>query len=485
MNRRQPQIAPISDRLIEAVRSRLADGKRVRRTLPGDGRLHMDRPLPFLCVYREPTRRSDPGTRELVLGEASFLIAPGDPRMRKSVGNLVETIVEEMAGRFEAFLILEVWSAPDAEVVEAVYESTLEPTELRPTFTIAARGPNTPMRAVHALSHNLQRIRYLRQPAEVEIDTTADGHPRGFPPLLSSARYRRLSCETIGLSVRPIYRDPDSGEVFPAVLRMLRRGVGRALKHAFFTFAQSRSNATPRHIYSLGRRAMVKAVWDVDRRLAEIGDSFDFLLQVTPLNAEAAWQEFKKSKYERLPRFYYRPLAVEPATLKRRLYGVPIEGIEDPTLAHLFRQRQDELDRKITMLSDVGTSRFKLGGLQVYGGVDSTLLDVASSLLSRITPYARDDLRQGRVDAQGFAQHARAEIEDYRRQYPEFAATVNVREDMFSGLLCSSGHLLIGRRTEIPTSRIRALLQHEVGTHLLTYYNGLAAPFRQLHSGLA
>ena len=137
------------------------------------------------------------------------------------------------------------------------------------------------------------------------------------------------------------------------------------------------------------------------------------------------------------------------------------------------------------MLSDVATSRFLLGSLQVYGRVDPTLLKVASNLLSRITPYARDDLRQGQVDAQGFAQHARAEIEDYRRQYPEFAATVSVREVMFTGLLCSNGHLLIGRQTKIPASRIRALLQHEVGTHLLTYYNGLAAPFSQLHSGFA
>jgi len=60
-----------------------------------------------------------------------------------------------------------------------------------------------------------------------------------------------------------------------------------------------------------------------------------------------------------------------------------------------------------------------------------------------------------------------------------------VREDMFSGLLCSGGDLLIGQQTRVPTNRIRALLQHEVGTHLLTYYNGLAAPFQQLHAGFA
>ena len=485
MNRRQSQIAPIADSLIEIVRSRLDEGKQVRRTLPGGGRIHMDRPLPFLCVYRDPAGEDDPGTRQLVLGEASFLIAPAAPRMRKSLSKLVETVVESMSNRFEAFLIVEVWAAPDIEVLRADEQSTLDPTELRPAFSIAARGPNTPMQTVETLSRNLKRIRYMRQSAEVVIDGVADSHPPGLPSFLSSLRYRKLKCETIGLAVRPIYRDPRSGEVFPAVLRTLRRGVGRALKQGFFHYAITRSNVTPPHFYSLGRRAMVKAVWEADRKLAEIADCFDFLLQVTPVNAEAAWQEFKSTKFEKVPQFYYRPLAVEPATLKRRLYEVPIESIEDPTLAHLFRQRQNELDRKITMLTDVGTHRFLLGSRQIYGSVDAELLSVAMDLLQRISPHARDDLGQGYVDAQGFAEYARAEIAQYRTKYPDFAAKVDVRDDIFSGLLCSGGNLLIGKQTRIPTSLIPALLQHEVGTHLLTYYNGMAAPFRQLRTGFA
>ena len=460
MSRRQPQITPISDNLIEIVRSRLADGKQVRRTLPGGGRIHMDRPLPFLCVYREPPGEADPGTRKLVLGEASFLIAPSAPRMRKSLNELVETVVETMANRFDAFLIVEVWAAPDVEVLRADKESPLDPTELRPAFTIAARGPNTPMQTVETLSKNLKRIRFLRQSAAVVVDSVAHGHPPGLPSLLSSLRYRKLNCETIGLAVRPIYRDHRSGEVFPAVLRTLRRGVGRALKQAFFNYATTRSNVTPPHFYSLGRRAMVKAVWDADRKLAEISDCFDFLLQVTPVNAEAAWHEFKSTKFERVPQFYYRPLAVEPAALKRRLFEVPIENIEDPTLAHLFRQRQNELDRKITMLTDVGTSRFLLGSRQVYGSVDAELLSVATDLLERISPHARDDLGQGQVDARGFAEYARAKIAEYRAEFPAFAAKVAVRDDMFSGLLCSGGNLLIGKQTQIPTSRIGSLLQH-------------------------
>ena len=44
---------------------------------------------------------------------------------------------------------------------------------------------------------------------------------------------------------------------------------------------------------------------------------------------------------------------------------------------------------------------------------------------------------------------------------------------------------MIGHQTRIPASRVEALLQHEVGTHVLTYFNGRAQPFQQLYTGLA
>jgi uncharacterized protein (TIGR02421 family) len=230
---------------------------------------------------------------------------------------------------------------------------------------------------------------------------------------------------------------------------------------------------------------MVKAVWEVDRRLAEISDSFDFLLQVTPVNAEGAWREFRRSRFEKIPHFYYRPLAGEPAVMKRRLYDVHIENIEDPTLSELFRQRQDELDRKITMITDIGTPRFLLGSQQVYGRPNEDLLTLAKDLLSQLSSRSREDAVGGQLSADEFARRAREEIEHYRDQLPTFTAQAVVRDDMFSGLLCSGGDLLIGHRAQIPANRVLALLQHEVGTHLLTYYNGLCEPFQQLHSGFA
>ena len=120
----------------------------------------------------------------------------------------------------------------------------------------------------------------------------------------------------------------------------------------------------------------------------------------------------------------------------------------------------------------------------MFGGVEEKLLALASELLEQLPVRSRAD-RNGSLTAEQFAVRAQEEIAYYRAQWPPFTAAATVRPDMFSGLICSGGNLLIGHQTTVPVRRVEALLQHEVGTHLLTYYNGLAEPFQQLHSGFA
>ncbi|MCE9625755.1 MAG: flavohemoglobin expression-modulating QEGLA motif protein, partial [Deltaproteobacteria bacterium] len=125
------------------------------------------------------------------------------------------------------------------------------------------------------------------------------------------------------------------------------------------------------------------------------------------------------------------------------------------------------------------------GSLQLFGGVSPTLLGMAQTILKVFSPRSREENPGWNLDAAGFSERAREEIAYYRKRYPRFAARVEVREDIASGLMVSRGNLLVGTYTKIPVSRVEALLNHEVGTHLVTYYNGRAQPFRQLYSGLA
>ena len=296
-------------------------------------------------------------------------------------------------------------------------------------------------------------------------------------------RPARLNSAVLGLVVPPVFRKPNSTSEFPLLISALRRSISLALRQSYFEFARSRTTHRPPHYHALGRKAVVKAVWDIDRQLAAVSNQFDYLLQLTPVNTHAAWKQFEADHFDVVPEFHYRPLPVDPTLLKRDLYKIPIERVEDPALQRLFREKQEELELKLTMLRDRDTNRFLYESLTLFGGVKDRLLKLAQDLLRQLA--GKSDGEDGpKVDADAFAKRAAEEVEFYRSGFPGFKARVVVTDDV-SGLIVSRGKLMVSPDMSIPPTRVEALLAHEVGTHLLTYYNGRAQPFQQLYSGLA
>jgi uncharacterized protein (TIGR02421 family) len=470
----------ISKRLLATIESRLRENKGVRRTLPVWGRIAVDRQLPFLCVYRHPAKGSDPGTFRFATSEASYLLCSGRKKLQPEITDLVRTVAEVMVEQFGAFLILELWAGPSDHPVEGPVSTA----ELVPRFEILAQRRTAEDSITSAFESSLSRIRLDGRKARVATRVVSRIGPKRMPSVLPPEIAEQSGCHLYGLEIGPIYRDPVTVEVFPRILRVLGRQVTVALRRALFDFTVGNTTHRPPHFHALGRRAVVKALWDVDRMLAEAAESFDFLLQVTPVNGESAWHQFRKNRFQKKPAFHYRPLPAEPLALKRALYRTPVERIEDPALGMIFREKLDDIERQITMLQDRNTSRFLYESIQQYGAVEESLYNQAIEILEAVPPRSRDGAGGGMFNARKFAERAREEIEYLRLQYPEIGATVELRSDV-TGLMVSRGNLLISARSSIPSSRVEALIQHEVGTHVLTYHNGRAQKLRHLYTGLA
>jgi uncharacterized protein (TIGR02421 family) len=466
----------ISESFVAAVCERVREGKTLRRRLPPWGRVHVDRPLPFLVVYRRPPDREDPGMDRLVVGEASYILASGDRRSHRGLRALTEGIVSTLSEAFGGFLIIELWSAPDGAAPS-------EGPARRPGFRIVRPRRGGLASTVDVLERALAQVRIQDEFAAVDVTAAAGVRPPGLPALLARDRAEALGCQVLGVEVEPVFRDLASGEDFPLVRQLLHRGVSRALQRAAYDFTSQHTSHRPPHYRALGRNSVVKAVWEVDGRLAAISNSFDFLLLVTPTNNDEAWTQFRRSRFQKVPDFSSRHLTLDPPLAKRQLYRIPIERIEDPTLAELFRAQQISLDRKLTLLGDRDTPQFLHGSLQLYGGVDEPLLALAREILDRVPSRSRDESPRGAADAKAFAARAAEELEHYRSLHPAMRGGVEVRKD-FVGLLVSSGKLLVGAKMRVPRSRVEALIAHEVGTHIVTYVNGQAQPFHQLAVGL-
>ncbi|MFA9479295.1 tyrosine/phenylalanine carboxypeptidase domain-containing protein [Phycisphaerales bacterium AB-hyl4] len=220
-----------------------------------------------------------------------------------------------------------------------------------------------------------------------------------------------------------------------------------------------------------------------DERLAEVAESFDALMDVTPTNEHAAWQAFKASRFEVEPELKYRKLSADPAVLKGRLFTAPVDEVNDESLAALMRARQVELEMQLNLLTYRNTPRFVLESEQVYGRPDDALVELAEAVLNRL-PQGRPDFGEGDIDAETFATRAREVAAAYRDASDHFEGTVEVRDDV-STLITSHGKLLIDKHLLTPSDRVDALVHHEISVHLLTYFNGRLQPMRQFCTGFA
>jgi uncharacterized protein (TIGR02421 family) len=469
----------------ETVLAALAGGDPVRIELPGGGLLHVERRSPLLCVYRHTPAHNDVGTQQLFSTESAYMVIPSEPRRARHALRILRAVLEHLAGYFGTFLLIEIWFAPLHEHSHTADPPGNDGQPSGPRFEIVAPSSRIPRHTIEALSKSLGKEVLPFGGTRAVLGPYVNLAPPALKPLIRLSELKAWNGYLLGLVVRPVYRDEVAQELIPAAMRTISHSVQGALDHAYFTFVQQRKSLRPAHYHAPPRDAVVSDVLEIDRQLTEIDHSFDLLLQATPVNAESAWREFRRQRFEKPPVFFYRPISLDPTLLKRQLYLIPVERIEDPTLSYLFRQKQEELDRQITLLTDIDTPRFLPESLQIYGGVSEWLLQHATELLDRGPRRSGGSRPRGLLTATEFAQRAQQELGYYQQKCADFSATVSVRDDMYAGMMVSGDQLLIGGKTRVPHRRVDALLQHEIGTHLVTRYNGHLQPFRQLEVGLA
>ena len=471
----------LTDKALIALSELYSRGRRIRIELPSGGFLRIDRQLPFLVLHRRPCEPSDDPVEKLICGEASYLISSQAVSFRRGLSSLLQRFAAEASSAFGAAFIAEVWSSNESSRIDDE-----PPDSVQPHFKILAHRvtDEASQRAIEALEASLRRIKIQGRKATVQVAYLARVHPPTLAQALPRTQLFDGQVCFVGIEVYPIFHNSDTGEDFPMLFRRLHRGFSRALRQAFFVFSRLKTTTQPRHFHVLGPRSLTQRIWDTDRQLARIAGEFDFLLNLTPINISQGWESFTRAKFMKPPVFQYRPIPVDPPILKRMLYSINLDRVEDPTLSLLFRDQRDEIDRQLTMLADRNTRRFLYGSIQLYGKVDDKLISTAKTILDAVQFRSRSEDSRGLVTAKMFAERAKRELGILRQSHPEINSEVRIT-DRVSGMIVSRGNLLVGATFRCPISRVEALIQHEVGTHILTYWNGLDQKFHLLSCGLA
>lgn len=449
---------PRASAAADDIRRRICDDEPIDVALPGGGRLYVERPVPFLTLYRYP--EGDLGYRlhgeEVAYGT---LAGPASAETRDRLQALLVALSE----RFGGAMLLEVWV-----------------NEARDGRTLAIR---TPLEEVPAAGEALRghldglRLPYFALRAEIVGGQQSPAGPDAPFDEDTLARHEVLH---LGLEVNGFFLDAETGAPDLPLVRELRGRLHRAFRQGYYDFVRLQTSFAITHFDQLGHRRADPLVWEIDRELVAISTQFPFLLLATATNDAAAYEAFAGSGFREEPTFHYRFLPVDPEALKRQLFNLRIDEVLDPTLAFVLRDKRDETFHMLDMLAHRGSAQFLYGSLQVFGGVTDELRAIANSLLT-IVPQPAAAAGE-RVGAEAFAARCRRELDYLSAQYPAAEPRLRVREDL-TGLMVSQGELNVGHTLAVPADRVEALVQHEIGTHVLTYWNGRAQPLTLLHTG--
>ncbi|WP_452224379.1 flavohemoglobin expression-modulating QEGLA motif protein [Lacinutrix chionoecetis] len=449
----------IDTNILENLCSNIVENKPVNINLPNNGLVHMDKLLPFVCVYRY--HDADIYFSRLLKTQASYILA----HETLDITAIIDALRKEASKQFNTFLILECWPNKDNSISKFNISCPLE------------KAPGT----AKALKEGFNELNHIYPNVSTEILDTHKRHPDHLEALLDTETLKKTGTLIFGIEVPTLYKNDESGELYPLFFREFYTVFSETIKKAVFEFIRIQTSDDFESYLMLGKTHIDNITLQSDSELAEISSGMSFLLRTTPVNSNEEWQRFKKNDFKKIPSFKYRLIALDPELEKRKLYNIPMDEIEDPTIAFILRGKRLEIEKQLTMLEERGTKNFRFVGESLYGVIKKNTLKEAKKILKAFPK--RDELKsKQRFNCNEFADHAQKELDYYNSKFPDLDLTLEIRNDV-AGIMVSKTKLLINNQISLDANRCDALIQHEVATHILTYCNGKRQPLKQMYEG--
>jgi uncharacterized protein (TIGR02421 family) len=459
-------ISELSKESIKKILTNLEKESETNCKLPGGGMMHIEKELPYLVIYRK--KRNDPYTKRMVISESSYLVI-GEKDF-EGYQQLIFAISDELSVKFKSYMLLEMYAGENG------------------SSTFVIKGPSRKLpTTLEVLQKELNNINHIYSGLylKAEISDTKDRQATGDKPLLTIEQTKQCGAVLLGMEIPPVYRG-DNKEFYPILFRNYRDYIIKALHIALYDFLRVQTSSSVPSYNALGRQVLKDKVFEIDRELSKIEKSYQFLWLVSPSNIYDIKKTFFESNYEEVLDYHYRLLPVDPDVLKRKLYNLKIEEVDDPAMSQIFREKREELDQQITMLNERGTRNFFYNSIRLHKGVGRDLCKEAEQVLNEIEEGQEnsDVDEKDLIDSLEFSSLARKEFDYFRNQDENFKGKVHIRKDV-NIMMVSQGELYVPHDYKMRRKESEALIQHEVGTHVLTYHNGKRQPLEQLSIGLA
>lgn len=284
----------------------------------------------------------------------------------------------------------------------------------------------------------------------------------------------------LATEVKKVYCNELTGDDYPNIIKNLQKGFKKAILNNANFFNQEHSNWKHQTKTKLLDKKIDSTILKVDKELFSLLKGFELLASVNPINNLQEKKRFFKSKNTEIPNFKYNPIRVNPFDLKQQLSNLRVQDISDVTIRHLYESVINSFFDKIDMLSTLDTPKFLYNSLRYFGRPSKKDIQNAHYFL-HLPEVSGEPKRSPSLGVE----EAIISFKDGLLRYG-FESKIEKSNRVISQVMVLNAKktILFRPDAKFTRSQINALVEHEIGVHMVTTMNSNIQKLNVFNLGL-
>lgn len=284
----------------------------------------------------------------------------------------------------------------------------------------------------------------------------------------------------LATEVKKVYCNELTGDIYPKVIRLLQKHFKRVILNNANLFSQKLDKWHHFSTSKLLDRSIDSKVLSIDKKLYSLLHNFELLGAVNPVNSNTEKRKFLRNKGTALPKFKYNQTKIYPQQLKKELLNLPINQIQDISIRNLYEAVVNSYFDKTDLVGALGTPKFLYNSLRYFGRPSKNDLVNANYIL-----YLPDVFGEVKKEPLIHAEQAQGIFKEHLDKY-KINAKIEISNKVISKVMVlnSKRKILFNPKASFTKTEIQALMEHEIGIHMVTTMNSAEQELKIFNLGL-
>ena len=284
----------------------------------------------------------------------------------------------------------------------------------------------------------------------------------------------------LATEIKKVYCNETTGEDFPEIIALLRQSFKEAVIQNAQFFSEQETNWKSTVTAHLLDKRKDRDLITLDKKLHRMLRSFELLAFVNPINTAAEQRRFAKNKYNELPSFKYSPIKVSPFELKQSLSSLQTAKISDVSIRYMYETVINSYFDKIDLLASLNTKKFLYNSLRYFGRPSKQDIQNANYLLHLPAIPSEPDRAPYLPTEQAMGLFKDA-LEAYG-----ISCKIELSNKVISQVMVLNSRqtILIRPDAKFTIKDANALIEHEIGVHMVTTQNSNLQQLKLFNLGL-